>query len=42
MKFGKLYLFLIFGFLYIPIIVLITLSFNKSGVPTSWGGFSLE
>jgi spermidine/putrescine transport system permease protein len=42
MKFGKLYLFLIFGFLYIPIIVLITLSFNKSGVPTSWGVFSLE
>jgi spermidine/putrescine transport system permease protein len=25
-----------------PIIVLISLSFNKSGLPTSWGGFSFE
>lgn len=29
-------------FLYVPIIVLVGLSFNKSGLPTAWGGFSLE
>ena len=31
-----------FAFLYIPIAVLITLSFNKAGLPTAWSGFSLE
>lgn len=29
-------------FLYIPILVLIVLSFNKAGLPTVWTGFSLE
>ena len=38
----KIYLIIIFGFLYIPILTLITLSFNRSGLPTSWGGFSTE
>ena len=38
----KFYLFIIFSFLYIPILTLITLSFNKSGLPTSWGGFSIN
>jgi spermidine/putrescine transport system permease protein len=33
---------LLFAFLYLPIVVLIVLSFNASGLPTAWGGFSLE
>ena len=33
---------LVFGFLYLPILVLIVLSFNASGSPTFWGGFSTE
>jgi spermidine/putrescine transport system permease protein len=28
------------GFLYLPIAVLVVLSFNASGLPTSWGGFT--
>ncbi|MGB8314617.1 MAG: ABC transporter permease [Aestuariivirga sp.] len=31
-----------FAVLYIPIAVLIALSFNKAGLPTAWSGFSLE
>lgn len=31
-----------YAFLYIPIAVLIVLSFNKAGLPTVWTGFSLE
>ena len=31
-----------FAFLYIPIAVLMVLSFNRSGLPTVWSGFSLE
>ena len=38
----KVYLFIVFSFLYIPILTLITLSFNKSGLPTSWSGFSIN
>jgi spermidine/putrescine transport system permease protein len=30
------------AFLYLPIAVLIGMSFNESGLPTSWGGFSLR
>lgn len=30
------------AFLYLPIAVLIGLSFNESGLPTSWGGFSTK
>lgn len=33
---------LVYAFLYIPILVLILLSFNKSGLPTAWGGVSLK
>lgn len=29
-------------FLYLPIVVLVGLSFNESGLPTSWSGFSTE
>ena len=29
-----------FLFLYVPIVVLMVLSFNDSGLPTAWGGFS--
>lgn len=28
------------AFLYLPILVLVVLSFNASGLPTSWGGFT--
>jgi spermidine/putrescine transport system permease protein len=31
-----------FVFLYVPIAVLMALSFNKAGLPTVWSGFSLE
>lgn len=31
-----------FAFLYLPIIVLMVLSLNKSGLPTAWGGVSFE
>jgi spermidine/putrescine transport system permease protein len=30
------------AFLYVPILVLVGLSFNGSGLPTSWGGFSIR
>lgn len=33
---------LVLVFLYLPITVLVVLSFNRSGLPTAWGGFSLE
>ncbi len=32
----------VYAFLYIPILVLMVLSFNRAGLPTAWGGFSLE
>jgi spermidine/putrescine transport system permease protein len=31
---------LLLAFLYLPILVLVGLSFNRTGLPTSWGGFS--
>jgi spermidine/putrescine transport system permease protein len=31
-----------YTFLYVPIVVLIVLSFNKAGLPTAWTGFSIE
>lgn len=37
---GRLVLLLVFAFLYLPIAVLVLLSFNASGLPTSWSGFS--
>ncbi|MFP6847428.1 MAG: ABC transporter permease [Pseudomonas sp.] len=36
------HLWLVYAFLYVPILVLITLSFNDSGLPTAWGGVSLK
>jgi spermidine/putrescine transport system permease protein len=30
----------VFAFLYLPIVVLVVLSFNRSGGPGSWGGFT--
>ncbi len=35
-------LILIFAFLYIPIAVLVILSFNAGGMPTAWTGFSVK
>ncbi len=31
---------LVYAFLYLPIAVLVVLSFNRIGLPTAWGGFS--
>ena len=39
---GKIYLLLIFIFLYGPIATLIVLSFNESRFRGKWGGFSLK
>ncbi len=39
---SRIYLFLIFAFLYLPIIVLIALSFNNSKTKVVWGGFTLR
>lgn len=39
---GKIYMMLIFIFLYLPIFVLIALSFNDSKSKVSWGGFTLK
>lgn len=36
------HLWLTYAFLYVPIAVLILLSFNRSGLPTAWGGFSTK
>ncbi|MEI8178662.1 ABC transporter permease [Aestuariivirga sp.] len=36
------WLIAVYGFLYLPIAVLMVLSFNRTGMPTAWGGFSLE
>jgi spermidine/putrescine transport system permease protein len=33
---------LTFAFLYLPIAILIVLSFNRAGMPTAWTGFSFE
>lgn len=32
----------VYAFLYLPIVVLMVLSFNASGLPTAWTGFSVE
>lgn len=36
------HLFVVYVFLYGPILVLVALSFNKSGMPNVWTGFSLD
>jgi spermidine/putrescine transport system permease protein len=38
----KIHSGLVYIFLYAPIFMLIILSFNRSGLPTAWGGFSLH
>ena len=38
----RLYMGLIFLFLYLPIVVLIVLSFNDSKTRVQWGGFTLK
>jgi spermidine/putrescine transport system permease protein len=38
----KAYLGLVYAFLYMPIVVLMILSFNKGGLPTAWTGFSID
>ncbi|MET0800206.1 MAG: ABC transporter permease [Actinomycetota bacterium] len=38
----RVHLGLLYAFLYLPIVVLVVLSFNASGLPTTWGGFSLQ
>lgn len=38
----KLHLLLFYTFLYVPILVLMVLSFNRAGLPTVWTGFSLD
>lgn len=38
----NIHLSAVYAFLYLPIAVLMVLSLNKSGLPTAWGGFSLE
>lgn len=39
---SKLYMGLIFLFLYLPILVLVVLSFNNSKSRVKWGGFTLK
>lgn len=39
---SRIYIFLIFAFLYLPIIVLIALSFNNSKTKVVWGGFTFR
>jgi spermidine/putrescine transport system permease protein len=41
-RFFNIYLVLVYIFLYLPVIVLMVLSLNKSGLPTAWGGLSFE
>ncbi len=41
-RYLNLHLCATFAFLYLPIAVLMVLSFNKAGLPTVWGGFSIE
>lgn len=41
-RFMLLILGVIFAFLYIPISVLVGLSFNEGGLPTAWTGFSFK
>lgn len=38
----KTHLCLVYAFLYIPIAVLMLLSFNRAGLPTAWTGFSFD
>jgi len=39
---SKLHLGVVYVFLFLPIAVLVVLSFNRSGLPTAWGGFTTD
>ncbi len=39
---ARLWMAVIFGFLYLPIVSLVVYSFTESSVPNVWGGFSLR
>ena len=39
---GVAVLVAVFSFLYVPIAVLVALSFNEGGLPTAWSGFSFK
>lgn len=39
---SRIYMFLMFAFLYLPILVLIVLSFNDSRSKVKWGGFTFK
>ena len=41
-RYLRVHMGLLFAFLYLPIAVLVFLSFNSSGLPTVWEGFSLQ
>ncbi len=41
-RFARLWMLVIFGFLYLPIVSLVVFSFTDSSVPNVWGGFSLR
>lgn len=38
----NLHLVAVIAFLYLPIVVLVALSFNRAGLPTAWTGFSTD
>ncbi len=38
----RAHLLVVYAFLYLPIAVLVVLSFNRSGLPTVWSGFTTE
>ena len=38
----RFYLFLVFAFLYAPIVFLMVFSFNDSKLKSSWNGFTLK
>ncbi len=39
---SKIYAALVYGFLYLPILVLVVFSFNKSKLNATWSGFTLD
>ncbi len=41
-RWHRVHLGVTYAFLYLPILVLMVLSFNKAGLPTAWSGFSVE
>ena len=41
-RYLRAHLGVVYGFLYLPIAVLVVLSFNHAGLPTAWGGLSLR